>query len=57
MLVFRIFWFNFSFREYVFVFLVFSKRFFFLVFTLFNSVFLVLDEEVGILAIVYRNDR
>ena len=29
MLVFRIFWFNFSFREYVLVFLVFSKRFFF----------------------------
>ena len=51
MLIFRIFWFNFSFREYVFVFLVFSKRFFFLVFTLFNSVFLVLDKEFGILAI------
>ena len=51
MLIFRIFWFNFSFREYVFVFVVFSKRFFFLVFTLFNSVFLVLDKEVGILAI------
>ena len=53
MLIFRIFWFNFSFREYVFFFLVFSKRFFFfLVFTLVNSVFLVLDKEVGILAIV-----